>query len=142
MTLILVIPHLSIAHVFGICGMNINVIEMMNERRGHYYVVGSLLQSCHGLEAIWLLHWELFGDLHLLMFLGRHDWVLWFPISLLQLCLWFMAQVTNVMGRFHMEEFASLLWVLFCRVTRWLMCDHHYFQAHAYMAWTLVEFGF
>ncbi len=145
MTLSLVIPHFSLAHVSGVCGMSSrSVTEMMSERRCHCYVFGSLLQSClglevmwlldcafwgptllmlldmhndsqscnspflscncvwvfftvckkaakpfwsviyfgallqscHGLEAIWLLHWELFGNLHLLMLLGRHDWVL------------------------------------------------------------------
>jgi len=57
MTFSLVIPHFSLAHVSGVCGMSSrSVIEMMNERRCHYYVFGSLLQSYHGLEAIWLLH--------------------------------------------------------------------------------------
>ncbi len=65
MILSLIIPHFSLAHVSGVCGMNNkSVIEMMSERRCHYYVFGSLLQSYHGLEAIWLLHWKLFGDLH------------------------------------------------------------------------------
>jgi hypothetical protein len=37
MTLNLIIPHFSLAHVFGVCGMNNkSVIEMMNERRCHY----------------------------------------------------------------------------------------------------------
>jgi hypothetical protein len=61
----LVIPHFSLTHVSRVCGMNNkSVIEMMSEKRCHYYVFGSLLQSCHGLKAIWLLHWKLFGDLH------------------------------------------------------------------------------
>jgi hypothetical protein len=70
MTLIFVIPHFSFAHVSGLCGMNSkSVIEMMSERRCHYYVFRSFLQSCHGLKAIWLLHWKFFGDLHCWCFL-------------------------------------------------------------------------
>jgi hypothetical protein len=47
----------SLAHVSRVCGMNNkNVIEMMSERRCHYYVFGLPFQSCHGLEVIWLLH--------------------------------------------------------------------------------------
>ncbi len=85
----LVIPHFSLAHVSGVCGMNIkSFMEMMNERRCHYYVFGSLLQSCRGLEAIWLLHWELFGDLYCLCFLrSKIIFSLVIPHSLLQMCL-------------------------------------------------------
>ncbi len=69
-TLNLIIPHFSLAHVFRVYGMNKrNVIEMMNERICHYYVLGLLLQSCHVLKAIWLLNWKLFGDLHCWFFL-------------------------------------------------------------------------
>jgi hypothetical protein len=45
---------------------------MISERRCHYYVFGSLFRSCHGLEAIWLLHWKFFG-LALLMFLKKQN---------------------------------------------------------------------
>ncbi len=49
MTFSLVIPHFSLANVSRVCGMNNkNVIEMMNEKKCHYYVFGSLFQSCHG----------------------------------------------------------------------------------------------
>jgi len=66
----LIIPHFSLAHVYGVCGMNSrSVIKMMSEKRYDYYVFGSFLQSYHGLEAIWLLHWKLFGDIHCWCFL-------------------------------------------------------------------------
>ncbi len=70
MSLSLIIPHFSFAHVSRVCEMSSrNVIEMMNKKICHYYVFGSLLQSCHGLKTIWLLNWKLFGDLHCWCFL-------------------------------------------------------------------------
>jgi hypothetical protein len=46
MTLNLIIPHFSLTHVFGVCGMNNrSVIEMMNERRCHYYVFGHFFKA-------------------------------------------------------------------------------------------------
>jgi hypothetical protein len=46
MTFNLVIPHFSLAHVYGVCGMNnITVIEMMNERRCHYMCLGCFFKA-------------------------------------------------------------------------------------------------
>jgi len=61
MNLNLVIPHFSFTHVSGVCGMNnISVTKMMSEKRCHYYVFGSLLQSYDGLKAIYGYYIESF----------------------------------------------------------------------------------
>jgi hypothetical protein len=75
MTLSLVIPHFSLAHVSRVCGMNNkNVIEMMNERRcyiimylGHFFKV-AMAWKPYGYYIESFL-----GTYNLLMFLGRHD---------------------------------------------------------------------
>jgi len=99
-TLILnpIIPHFSLTHVFGVCGMNNkSVIKMMNERRCHYYVFGSLFQIWHGLEAIWPLHWEIFGNLHCWCFLkGTITLSLVIPSFLSCKCAWVFFTICKI----------------------------------------------